>query len=61
MSRPETLSAPASAADPAPDPELTVVVTLYDEVGTLDERGDVLGRVLEVAVHGHDDPPSGAG
>ena len=37
MSRPETLSAPASAADPAPDPELTVVVTLYDEVGTLDE------------------------
>ena len=37
MSRPETLSAPESVEEGAPRPELSVVVTLYDEVATLDE------------------------
>ena len=46
MSRPETLSAPASAADPGPRPELSVVVTLYDEVGTLDELQQRLTATL---------------
>ena len=46
MSRPETLSAPTSAADPGPRPELSVVVTLYDEVGTLDELQQRLTATL---------------
>jgi undecaprenyl-phosphate 4-deoxy-4-formamido-L-arabinose transferase len=46
MSRPETLSAPQSAADPGPRPELSVVVTLYDEVGTLDELQQRLTATL---------------
>ena len=44
MSRPETMSAPASAAEAGPRPELSVVVTLYDEVGTLDELLEQLDR-----------------
>ena len=37
MSRPETLSAPESVEEGGARPELSVVVTLYDEVATLDE------------------------
>ena len=55
MARPETLSAPTSAVDAGPLPELSVVVTLYDEVGTLDELHrrlratlDAFGRSAEV-------------
>ncbi len=37
MSRPETLSAPDGAAEDDACPELSVVVTLFDEAATLDE------------------------
>ena len=55
MARPETLSAPEGDVAAGPAPELSVVVTLFQEGATLDELRHVLGRVLEVAVHRDDD------
>ena len=40
------MSARTSAAEPGPRPELSVVVTLYDEVGTLDELQQRLTATL---------------
>ncbi len=55
MARPETLSTSESTVDAAPLPDVSVVVTLYDEVETLDELQrrlagtlDAFGRVAEV-------------
>jgi undecaprenyl-phosphate 4-deoxy-4-formamido-L-arabinose transferase len=47
MARPETLSAPEGAVDDGPPPEVSVVVTLFDEVGTLDELHRRLTSTLE--------------
>jgi undecaprenyl-phosphate 4-deoxy-4-formamido-L-arabinose transferase len=47
MSRPETLSAPEDDLDAAPAPSLSVVVTLFDEAGTLEELHGRLTAALE--------------
>ena len=47
MARPEILSEPASGADAASRPELSVVVTLYEERATLDELHGRLTSALE--------------
>jgi undecaprenyl-phosphate 4-deoxy-4-formamido-L-arabinose transferase len=47
MARPETLSAPERDADASPGPELTVVVTLFQEADTLAELHDRLTPTLE--------------
>ena len=47
MARPETLSAPASGADAGPRPELSVVVTLFQEGSTLEELHARLAAALE--------------
>ena len=47
MARPETLSAPASGADAGPRPELSVVVTLFQERSTLEELHARLAAALE--------------
>jgi undecaprenyl-phosphate 4-deoxy-4-formamido-L-arabinose transferase len=55
MARPETLSAPAGAVDAGPAPDISVVVTLFQERATLDELHrrltaalDAFGRASEV-------------
>jgi undecaprenyl-phosphate 4-deoxy-4-formamido-L-arabinose transferase len=55
MAQTDVLSRPASSADAATPPELSVVVTLYDEAGSLDELHrrtvealDGLGRPFEI-------------
>jgi undecaprenyl-phosphate 4-deoxy-4-formamido-L-arabinose transferase len=55
MARPESLSAPESGADAVPRPELSVVVTLFEEGATLDELHrrltmalDAFGRAYEL-------------
>ncbi len=47
MARPETLSAPLSGADAGPRPELSVVVTLFQERSTLEELHARLAAALE--------------
>ena len=47
MALPETLSAPESGADAGPRPELSVVVTLFQEGATLDELHRRLTTALE--------------
>jgi undecaprenyl-phosphate 4-deoxy-4-formamido-L-arabinose transferase len=47
MARPETLSAPSSGADAGPRPELSVVVTLFQEGSTLEELHARLAAALE--------------
>jgi undecaprenyl-phosphate 4-deoxy-4-formamido-L-arabinose transferase len=47
MARPESLSAPASGADAVPRPELSVVVTLFEEGATLEELHRRLTTALE--------------
>jgi undecaprenyl-phosphate 4-deoxy-4-formamido-L-arabinose transferase len=47
MARPETLSAPEGDAEAGPPPELSVVVTLYQEGPTLDELHTRLTAALE--------------
>ena len=46
MARPETLSAPVSGADAGPRPELSVVVTLFEEGSTLEELHARLAAAL---------------
>ena len=46
MAHPETLSAPGSAVDAGPPPEVSVVVTLFDEASTLDELHRRLSSTL---------------
>ncbi|HET9288576.1 MAG TPA: glycosyltransferase family 2 protein [Gaiella sp.] len=47
MARPESLSAPESGADAVPRPELSVVVTLFEEGATLEELHRRLTTALE--------------
>ena len=47
MARPETLSAPVSGGDVGPRPELSVVVTLFQERSTLEELHARLAAALE--------------
>jgi undecaprenyl-phosphate 4-deoxy-4-formamido-L-arabinose transferase len=56
MSGPETLSAPRRdpAEAPAPAPSLSVVVTLFDEAGTLEELHRRLTAALEACGRGYE-------
>jgi undecaprenyl-phosphate 4-deoxy-4-formamido-L-arabinose transferase len=47
VARPETLSAPGRDVDAAPAPDLSVVVTLFEEAATLDELHRRLTSALE--------------
>jgi undecaprenyl-phosphate 4-deoxy-4-formamido-L-arabinose transferase len=47
MARPETLSAPATVADAGPAPDISIVVTLFQEQATLDELHRRLTAALE--------------
>jgi len=47
MARPETASAPAAAADAGPAPDISIVVTLFQEQATLEELHRRLTTTLE--------------